>query len=90
LLGVGDKTYTRWETGRSVQNKANDTLIRLIDMNAEPFSLLEAERDPKRDALVGRYFDDLTQLKGQGGTWGHCARTVVNFFSLRKSRSMPR
>ena len=45
-------------------NRRNDTLIRLIDMNAEPFSLLEAERDPKRNALVGRYFDDLTQLKG--------------------------
>lgn len=65
LLGVGDKTYTRWETGRSIQNKANDTLIRLIDMNAEQFGLLEAERDPKREALVGRYFDDLMQLKGQ-------------------------
>lgn len=65
LLGVGDKTYTRWENGRSIQNKGNDTLIRLIDRNAEQFELLEAERDPGREALVGRYFNDLTQLKGE-------------------------
>ena len=28
LLGVGEKTYTRWETGKSIQTKGNDTLIR--------------------------------------------------------------
>ncbi|MDA8130394.1 MAG: type II toxin-antitoxin system MqsA family antitoxin [Elusimicrobia bacterium] len=30
LLGVGAKSYLRWETGLSVQNKAMDNLIRLI------------------------------------------------------------
>ena len=35
LLGVGEKTYTRWETGKSIQTKGNDTLIRLLDANAE-------------------------------------------------------
>jgi putative zinc finger/helix-turn-helix YgiT family protein len=34
LLGVGDQTYTRWENGRSLQNKSNDTLIRLFDCNS--------------------------------------------------------
>lgn len=30
LLGVGEKSYLRWETGLSVQNKAMDHLIRLV------------------------------------------------------------
>jgi len=64
LLGVGEKTYTRWENGRSLQTKASDTLIRLIDKNAEMFALLDAERESSRDALVSRYFDDLEHLKG--------------------------
>ncbi|OAI47801.1 hypothetical protein AYO44_08890 [Planctomycetaceae bacterium SCGC AG-212-F19] len=64
LLGVGEKTYTRWENGRSMQTKASDTLIRIIDKNAEVFALLEAEREPGRDALVTSYFGDLAQLKG--------------------------
>jgi len=33
LLGVEEKTYTRWENGRSLQTKASDTKIRLIDKN---------------------------------------------------------
>lgn len=65
LLGVGDKTYTRWENGRSLQNKSNDTLIRLIDKNAELFARLEAEREPHRDVLIGSYFRDLERLKGE-------------------------
>ena len=64
LLGVGEKSYTRWENGRSIQTKASDTLIRLIDKNVEMFALLDAEREPGRDALVGSYFADLEQLKG--------------------------
>jgi HTH-type transcriptional regulator/antitoxin MqsA len=64
LLGVGEKTYTRWETGKSIQNKANDTLIRLLDKNAEPFTLVEAEREPNRNALVSQYFQVLDTLKG--------------------------
>lgn len=63
LLGVGEKTYTRWENGRSLQTKASDTLIRLIDRNAEMFALVDAEREPGRDALVRRYFADLEHLK---------------------------
>ena len=39
LLGVGDKTYTRWETGKSIQNKGNDTLIRLLDANCRSVRL---------------------------------------------------
>lgn len=64
LLGVGEKTYTRWENGHSLQTRASDTLIRLIDNNAEMFALVDAERSPDRDELIGRYFADLQQLKG--------------------------
>ena len=64
LLGVGEKTYTRWENGRSLQTKASDTLIRLIDKNPEVFAVLDAEREPGRDEFVGRYFDELGKLKG--------------------------
>lgn len=34
LLGVDEKSYTRWENGRSIQNKSNDTTAmrnRLLD-----------------------------------------------------------
>lgn len=64
LLGVGEKTYTRWETGRSVQNKANDNLIRFIDKNPKPFVLVEAERNPQRRMMVKQYLSALKDLKG--------------------------
>jgi putative zinc finger/helix-turn-helix YgiT family protein len=64
LLGVGEKTYTRWENGRSLQTKASDTLIRLIDKNPEEFATLAAEREPDREAFVKDYFRDLERLKG--------------------------
>lgn len=34
-LGVGEKSYTRWESGRSIQNKSSDNLIRLMDRAPE-------------------------------------------------------
>lgn len=65
LLGVGEKTYTRWENGRSLQNKSNDTLIRLVDRNAEIFEIVEAERQPGREAMVRTYVINLETLKGR-------------------------
>jgi putative zinc finger/helix-turn-helix YgiT family protein len=64
LLGVGDKTYTRWETGKSIQNKGNDTLIRLLDANAEAFASVQAERQPNREATIAQYVQELKQFKG--------------------------
>lgn len=64
LLGVGEKTYTRWENGRSLQTKASDTLIRLIDKNPEMFALLDAEREPRRAGFIAGYFSELEHLKG--------------------------
>jgi putative zinc finger/helix-turn-helix YgiT family protein len=63
LLGVGEKTYTRWETGRSIQNKGNDTLIRLLDANADAFASIQAERQPNREATIAQYVQELKQFK---------------------------
>lgn len=65
-LGIGEKTYTRWETGRSIQNKSNDTLIRLFDMNPELFDKLQLQRNPEREKVVAEYIKDLAKLKGAG------------------------
>lgn len=87
LLGVGKKSYTRWENGRSIQNKSNDTLIRLLDKNADAFVMVDAERKPDRDKLLALYVSGLRTLKGQrqyamaahGGDLG-----VANTESLRR------
>ena len=36
-IGVGEKSYTRWETGFSIQSKANDNLIRLFADDPDRF-----------------------------------------------------
>lgn len=64
LLGVGDKTYGRWEAGKSLQNKSMDNLIRLVDRNQELFVRLEAQRNPDREALIAEYVHILPDLKG--------------------------
>ena len=64
LLGVGDKSYTRWETGASIQNKSNDTLIRLASQDPGLLTQLEAQRQPGRDAMIAEYLKSLGQLKG--------------------------
>jgi putative zinc finger/helix-turn-helix YgiT family protein len=64
MLGVGEKTYTRWETGRSVQNKANDLLIRLLDANAETLAMVQAARQPNREATISQYIQELKHIKG--------------------------
>jgi putative zinc finger/helix-turn-helix YgiT family protein len=64
LLGVGDKTYTRWETGKSLHNKSNDNLIRLVDQHVEILSQIDVQRQPDREILVGKYISSLECLKG--------------------------
>jgi HTH-type transcriptional regulator/antitoxin MqsA len=64
LLGVGDKTYTRWETGKSFQNKSSDNLIRLVDRNAGLFAQLEAQRRPDRQRIIAEYVAGLQTIKG--------------------------
>lgn len=79
VLGVGEKSYTRWENGRSLQNRSNDTLIRLLDNNAESFAIVDAERSPDRQKLISTYFANISNAKvrrrnamaAHGGDLGH-------------------
>lgn len=64
LLNAGDKSYTRWESGKSIHNKSTDTLIRLIDQHPELFAEINAQRDPSRQAIIEDYFSSLGQFKG--------------------------
>jgi HTH-type transcriptional regulator / antitoxin MqsA len=97
LLGVGEKTYTRWETGKSIQNKGNDTLIRILDANADAFAVVQAERQPNRDATIAQYVHGLKHLKGgntlamaaHGGDLGEAAteglrRRIQELIATRK------
>lgn len=63
-LGVGEKTYTRWESGRSIQNKSSDNLIRLMDRSPEQFAVIEAQRNPERIMKIADYFNQLGRQQG--------------------------
>lgn len=65
ILGVGEKTYTRWENGRSLQNKSSDTLIRLFAMNSDSFIEIRAQRRPDRNIKIGTYLKSIGQIKGE-------------------------
>lgn len=67
-LGIGKKTYTRWENGRSLQNKSSDTLLRIFSRNPEMFEQLEKQRNPERERLLEEYIKSLEQNKGHGGS----------------------
>jgi putative zinc finger/helix-turn-helix YgiT family protein len=64
-LGVGEKTYTRWESGRSIQNKSSDNLIRLMDRSPEQFAVIEAQRDAGRAEKIAEYFRRLGRQEGR-------------------------
>lgn len=64
ILGAGDKSYTRWENGRSMQSKATDTLLRLVDQYPELFADIDAQRDQNRQAVIKEYFEGLSSVKG--------------------------
>ncbi len=66
LIGVGDKTYTRWESGRSIQNKSSDNLIRAVDLDRTLFLQLEAQRGPDRKRQVADYVRGLATRPDQG------------------------
>ncbi len=63
LLGVGDKTYTRWELGLSAQTKSMDNLIRLADQHPEVLLEIEARRNPVRRDEVAAYVSNLHVTK---------------------------
>lgn len=61
-LGVGDKTYTRWEAGRSIQNRSSDNVIRLFDRDPEAFLAINAQRKPERSMQVLEYIEGLSSI----------------------------
>ncbi len=63
LLGVGEKTYTRWELGLSAQTKSMDNLIRLADHNPEVLLQIESRRNPERKREIREYFAGLPEAK---------------------------
>lgn len=63
LLGVGEKSYTRWELGLSQQTKSMDNLIRLADQHPEVLLEIETRRSPERSAEVSDYFAGLAEAK---------------------------
>ena len=65
FLGVGEKAFTRWESGKSLQNKSNDNLLRLVERSPELFLQLDAERSPERGKIVSDYIKSLGNLKGK-------------------------
>lgn len=63
FLGVGEKTYTRWESGLSPQTKSMDNLVRLADQHPQVLLEIEARRKPGRSAEVREYFAGLADAK---------------------------
>ncbi len=68
ILGAGDKSYTRWENGKSIQNKSTDTLLRVVDQHPEMFAGIDAQRSLERKPLLQSYFASLETLKGANQT----------------------
>jgi len=64
LLGVGEKTYTRWEAGKSYHNTSSDNLIRLVAQRPDLFAGLSAQRDPERRKRIAEYVQGLETIKG--------------------------
>lgn len=65
FVGVGEKTYSRWESGRSLQNRSSDNLIRIADQFPALFSQLEAQRDPDRQKKIAEYLNSLSAMKSE-------------------------
>jgi putative zinc finger/helix-turn-helix YgiT family protein len=64
-LGVGEKTYTRWESGKSYQNKSSDNLIRMFDANPDLLARFEAQRRPEREQIIRGYIGSLSEQRGR-------------------------
>ena len=65
ILGVGEKTYTRWESGKSLQNKSSDNLIRLFSQEPSSFVWLESQREGGGCNPLMNYFYNIPA----GRTW---------------------
>jgi putative zinc finger/helix-turn-helix YgiT family protein len=52
LLGIGEKTYTRWESARHFQSEAFDRLLRLLAASPEAWRQLERIAAAKEENLA--------------------------------------
>jgi len=52
-LGLGPKTVVRWESGRVMQNKATDNLLRLIRRDATALAYLSGPRGEDPEVAAG-------------------------------------
>lgn len=63
LLGIGEKTYCRWESGAYVQSAAFDRYLRLLISNPENVDILErldaGEEQPFAQGLVFRHLAEM-------------------------------
>lgn len=58
-LGVGEKTYTRWESGKLLQNKSSDNLIRLFALDPSWLERLESQRKLPESDLLRSYLNNM-------------------------------
>jgi putative zinc finger/helix-turn-helix YgiT family protein len=85
-IGVGRKTYARWESGHSLHNTSSDNLIRLFARDAGLFEQLDAERNPDRQEQLRLYIEGLEKIKGgnelaiaaHGGELNSIQQTVIH------------
>ncbi|MCL2700738.1 MAG: type II toxin-antitoxin system MqsA family antitoxin [Phycisphaerae bacterium] len=86
-LRVGDKTYTRWESGRSMQNQSSDNLIRAMDRSPKELAMIEAQRDPERPRLIAGYFGCIRQpgQRGQNPLAMAAHDTELNLHNMDKA-----
>jgi DNA-binding transcriptional regulator YiaG len=84
LLGVGRKTYCRWENGTYFQTRANDNYLRLVswllDKFTNPIPILEGLRAPTPESLKNSGLEILREKD---------TKDTVDFFdpNLRQHRS---
>jgi hypothetical protein len=71
LLGIGDKTYCRWESGSYIQSEAFDRYLRLLLIAPENLEVLEEivrakeeGAEPGVEASLGTAFF-IEELEGQ-------------------------
>lgn len=55
LLGVGEKSYIRWENGQSIQTRAIDNLIRLTTSKILATPMATAARAPQYEEIQQRF-----------------------------------
>jgi len=74
LLGVGEKNFSRWETGLSMQTKAMDSIIRRFDRCPDEFLKESGESKPRIVAylawIAGNKRENPNALAAHGGSCG--------------------